>query len=174
MKNFYQQGDVMDYTAGADLSAGDVVVLSGIGCGIAANDIANGAVGPVNLKGVYKVAKQSSHAIAQGARVYWNASGPYATSTASTHTLMGVAMKAAGSSDAYVYVLLVLMGDTDPGQLTQAAVVNYSAGSNLVGVDGTGSNAAPLAGTETRLDDLDTAVAAILTSLKAAGLMASA
>ncbi len=56
---------------------------------------------------------------------------------------------------------------------SQAAVVSYTAGTNLVGVDGTGSNAAPLAGTETRLDAIDTALAAILTSLKNAGLMAS-
>lgn len=55
----------------------------------------------------------------------------------------------------------------------EAAVVAAISSSNLVGVDGTGSNAAPLAGTETRLDALETKVNAILTSLKAAGLMAS-
>lgn len=55
----------------------------------------------------------------------------------------------------------------------EAAVVEAISSSNLVGVDGTGSNAAPLAGTETRLDALETKVNAILTSLKAAGLMAS-
>lgn len=42
------------------------------------------------------------------------------------------------------------------------AVAGFSPGANLVGVDGTGSNAAPLAGTETRLDALDTAVDALV------------
>lgn len=54
-----------------------------------------------------------------------------------------------------------------------AAVVAAISSSNLVGVDGTGSNAAPLAGTETRLDALEAKINAILVSLKAAGLMAS-
>jgi capsid protein len=39
--------------------------------------------------------------------------------------------------------------------------------SNLVGVDGAGSNAAPLAETETRLDALEAKVNAILAALKA-------
>jgi hypothetical protein len=42
---------------------------------------------------------------------------------------------------------------------------------NLVGVDGTGSNAAPLAGTEARLDALEAKMDALLAALKAAGLM---
>jgi len=57
--------------------------------------------------------------------------------------------------------------------LTQAATVAAITSTNLVGVDGTGSNAAPLAGTETRLDAIETKINAVLTALKAAGLMAS-
>lgn len=56
--------------------------------------------------------------------------------------------------------------------VNQSAVVAYTAGTNLVGVDGAGSNAAPLAGTETRLDAIDVALAAIIAALQAAGLMA--
>jgi len=44
--------------------------------------------------------------------------------------------------------------------------------SNLVGVDGTGSNAAPLAGTESRLDVIEAKVDAVIAALIAAGLMA--
>ena len=61
----------------------------------------------------------------------------------------------------------------DSGANAQAAsVALFGATTNLVGVDGTGSNAAPLAGTETRLDNIETKINAILTALKAAGLMA--
>ena len=44
---------------------------------------------------------------------------------------------------------------------------------NLVGVDGTGSNAAPLAGTESRLDAIEAKVDALILALKNAGLMAT-
>lgn len=42
---------------------------------------------------------------------------------------------------------------------------------NLVGVDGTGSNAAPLAETESRLDAVEAKIDAVIAALKAAGLM---
>lgn len=54
-----------------------------------------------------------------------------------------------------------------------AAVAAIGATSNLVGVDGTGSNAAPLVGTEARLDAIEAKVDAVIAALKAAGLMAT-
>jgi hypothetical protein len=62
----------------------------------------------------------------------------------------------------------------DSGSNPQAAAVALlGATSNLVGVDGTGSNAAPLAGTEARLDAIEAKVDALITALKNAGLMAT-
>lgn len=58
------------------------------------------------------------------------------------------------------------------GNAQAAAVALLGATSNLVGVDGTGSNAAPLAGTESRLDAIEAKVDAVITALKNAGLMA--
>lgn len=57
------------------------------------------------------------------------------------------------------------------GDAPAAFVAAIGVTSNLVGVDGTGSNAAPLAGTESRLDALEAKVDAILAALKAASLM---
>lgn len=54
-----------------------------------------------------------------------------------------------------------------------AAVAAIGATSNLVGVDGTGSNAAPLVGTEARLDAIEAKVDAVIAALKAASLMAT-
>jgi len=171
MKNFVQEGEVMDYVAGADIASGDVVDFPGIGIGVAAKDIANGATGPVAMCGVFKLPKAVG-AISQGVRVYWN--GTAITTTASTNTLAGYAFKAALSGDAYAYVKLVQLGDTEPGNLSQAAVVAaLGTTSKLVGVDGTGSNAAPLVGTEARLDAIEAKIDATLASLKAAGLMAT-
>lgn len=52
-----------------------------------------------------------------------------------------------------------------------ASVAAIGATANLVGVDGTGSNAAPLAGTESRLDAIEAKVDALIAALKASGLM---
>ena len=60
----------------------------------------------------------------------------------------------------------------DAGGNSPASAVADITSSNLVGVDGTGSNAAPLAGTETRLDALEAKVNALLASLRAAGYLA--
>lgn len=51
------------------------------------------------------------------------------------------------------------------------AVAPIGATADLVGVDGTGSNAAPLVETEGRLDTLEAKVDALIAALKAAGLM---
>ena len=173
MKSFVKDGKMVTKAAsGADIESGEVVEFAGIGIGVAAAKILDGYEGEVAMEGVYRLAKATPLAIAQGARVYWDNSAKKLT-TVVKPTLAGYAHKAAASGDLTLDVKLVSMGDTDPGNLAQAAFVAFSAGSNLVGVDGTGSNAAPLAGTETRLDSLDTAVAAILASLIAAGLMAA-
>lgn len=52
-----------------------------------------------------------------------------------------------------------------------ASIAAIGATSNLVGVDGTGSNAAPLDGTEARLDVIEAKVDAVIDALKDAGLM---
>ena len=54
-----------------------------------------------------------------------------------------------------------------------AAIAAIGVTSNLVGVDGTGSNAAPLVGTESRLDAIEAKVDAVIAALKTAGLMAT-
>ena len=79
-------------------------------------------------------------------------------------------------------IMVVALADKKAGTELAAAVDSLHAvaaaahvanitSSNLVGVDGTGSNAAPLAGTETRLDALEAKVNAILAALQAASLM---
>lgn len=173
MKNFVQDGKIIEYAnAGSAILSGAVVAISGIGCGVALQDIAaTTGVGSVAFEGIYSIPKVAG-AVSFGARVYWN--GTAATTTASTNTLIGFCAKAALSGDANVIVKLMVLGDTDPGQLTQAAfVAPLGSTSNLVGVDGTGSNAAPVVGTESRLDAIEAKVDAALASLVAAGLMAA-
>ena len=53
-----------------------------------------------------------------------------------------------------------------------AAVANLGTTTALVGVDGTGSNAAPLVETEARLDAIETKLDALLTALRTATIIA--
>lgn len=166
MKNFIQEGQTISFVAGADYSSGDPVVLGGL-MGIVVADVVSGAVGQALISKVVSVSKVSAQAWTMGQRIYWDVSASLFTNVQDTDTVFaGTAVEAAANPSASGKLLLNQGGG-------QAAIVAYSAGSNLVGVDGTGSNAAPLAGTETRLDAIDTAIAAIILSLKNAGLMAS-
>jgi hypothetical protein len=65
-----------------------------------------------------------------------------------------------------------LAAAVDAGGNTPAAnVAELGATTDLVGVDGTGSNAAPLAGTEARLDAIEAKIDALIGALVDAGLM---
>jgi hypothetical protein len=86
--------------------------------------------------------------------------------TAKTREILTVAMANAKAAKE-------LADAVDSGANAQAAsVALFGATTNLVGVDGTGSNAAPLAGTETRLDNIEAKINSVITALKNAGLMA--
>lgn len=124
MKNFIQPGKILNYTnAGSAIASGAVVPIAGLLCGVAAEDIGASSSGPLLVEGVVEVAKATPLAINQGARVFWDSGNSEATTTVGSNTLMGVAAKAAGSNDTVVEVLLVPLGDTEAGNLAQAAVV---------------------------------------------------
>lgn len=72
-KTFRQPGAVLNHTAGADIDAGDVVVL-GDTVGIALVDIANGEDGAVSIEGVHEVPKVAGTAWDQGDSLDWDAS----------------------------------------------------------------------------------------------------
>ncbi len=103
-KNFIHEGDVLNYTAGANIVSGQFVLIGAIG-GVAIGAIANGATGAVRVKGVFSV-PQARGAVTQGAKLYWDATNSVLTTTASGNTIVGVAAAAAQSGDATVQVLL--------------------------------------------------------------------
>jgi predicted RecA/RadA family phage recombinase len=66
---FVQVGNVVDYTAGADISAGDLVLMSHT-IGVALTDIANGDTGAVAIEGVFEgVPKVSAAEFAVGEKL---------------------------------------------------------------------------------------------------------
>jgi predicted RecA/RadA family phage recombinase len=101
----YVQGDChIDYTPGAAVAAGDVVVLNDL-VAVANRPIAANALGAVTIDGVHSMPKATG-AIGQGAIVYWDATAGNVTTTASGNKRAGKAAAAALSADASVMVIL--------------------------------------------------------------------
>lgn len=108
--NYVYSGDVVDYTAGADITSGDVVVI-GQQIGVALVDIANGSTGSVALCGVFEVPKVAGAVIGQGESVIFDASaGAFDDNlaTPATGDVSGccVATKAAGNGVTTVQIKL--------------------------------------------------------------------
>lgn len=94
---FVQPGEVIDYTAGANIASGQVVLM-GARIGVALKAIANGETGPVQVTGVFNIAKLSTDNMAQGALLYWDNTNSRLTTTASGNTLAGFAAAAAAAA----------------------------------------------------------------------------
>ena len=71
--NYVQPGEVINHTAGADITSGSVVAIGAI-IGVALTDIANGSAGAVQITGVFEVPKVSGAVIAQGESLTWDVS----------------------------------------------------------------------------------------------------
>ena len=95
MKNFISYGDLVDFTASADVASGDFVLLSAGLYGFATNAIANGAKGVLKCKGIFDVSKTSAQAWSVGDTVYWDNTNKVFTTTSSGNTKVGVAVLAA-------------------------------------------------------------------------------
>lgn len=102
---FVQPGEVIDYTAGADKTSGQPVLI-GTKIGVCLADIANGSTGPVAMSGVYTVTKLSTDVVTQGAALYWDNTNSRLTTTASGNTYAGYAFAAAGNGVTTVNIKL--------------------------------------------------------------------
>lgn len=104
MNQYFQDGRYIDYTPEANVAAGTFVRIGNI-TGFANLDIKAGVKGALCTEGVVKVEKASGTAISAGAKVYWGGDTDKGTTTAGA-TYIGVAVKAAASTDTVVYVKL--------------------------------------------------------------------
>jgi len=105
MATFIQDGDAVDYSPGADVAAGEVVVQGDL-VGVAKTPIAAGTLGSLATRGVFDFAKAAGGAISAGAVLYWDSSGGVATTTASGNKRIGKAVAAAAAADTTVRGLL--------------------------------------------------------------------
>jgi Uncharacterized conserved protein len=97
--NYVQEGEVIQYTAGSNISAGAVVKIGQI-LGVALVDIANGETGSVAIKGVYTVPKVSGAVIAQGESLTWDVSAGAFDDNAATPATGDVTGAAAVAAEA--------------------------------------------------------------------------
>ena len=105
---FIHDGKAIDYTPGADVSAGDVVVQGEL-VGIAKLDIASGVLGALAVTGVLDLPKASGDGgIAAGAEVYWDEAEQVAKTDAEAgaNKKLGKAVAAAADTDTTVRVRL--------------------------------------------------------------------
>ena len=104
---FVHEGDQVDYTPGADVAAGDVVVQNEL-VAVAKQPIASGALGALAVSGVFDFPKATGGgtAIAAGKDVYWDVADTEAKedSEAGANKLIGKTVAAAADADATVRV----------------------------------------------------------------------
>lgn len=183
MKNFQARGEVLDAVLGADVLSGAVVKVGSL-IGFALTDGKSGDTIAVKIEGAFNtVPKVTGTAWLQGDPLFWDASAAKFTKVAPGNTFAGYAYIAAGSSDATGMIVLESAGDNAASSLTAAAVVAaLGTTANLSAIGATFSDLAAArtavntlaTESEARLDAIEAKVDAILVSLKAAGLMASA
>lgn len=106
---FVQEGKSIDYTPGADVSAGDIVVQGDL-LGVAQIDIAANQLGAVAVAGVFDIDKATGvgTGIAVGTKVYWDVADQQAKADdeAGANKYLGKTIIAAGDDDAKVRVRL--------------------------------------------------------------------
>jgi len=104
---FVHEGASIDYTPGAAVAAGDVIVQGEL-VGVAKTPIAASALGSLAVEGVFDFAKATGGgtAIAIGVNVYWDDAANQATTNAGAgaNKLIGKCVKAAADAEATVRV----------------------------------------------------------------------
>ena len=105
MRNFVSPGAMVTFPAPAGgLKSGDGIIVGSL-FGIAASDALAGADVECLTAGVVEL-PSAAQAFAFGAKVYWNTTNETVTTTATGNTLIGVAARAAATTDPIVRVRL--------------------------------------------------------------------
>lgn len=109
MATFVQQGSTIDYTPGADVDAGAVVVQGEL-VGVAVRAIPANTLGALAVTGVFDFPKGigGTTTVDAGAAVYWDAGAGVATTDAASgaNKAIGKAVRAASDADEAVRVRL--------------------------------------------------------------------
>lgn len=105
MKNRVQTGKSITVTAGGTVASGSFQLV-GAAFGVAATSASTGEEYELHIGDVYELPKATGVALAILALVYWDAAAGKVTNVSSGNTKIGVAARAAGSSDTSMRVRL--------------------------------------------------------------------
>ena len=103
MASYVQDGDLLDYTPGSAVAAGEVVVIGSL-VGVAPRPIAANALGSLAIDGVWSMPCATGATGAQGSAINWYAVSGVAH--ASTGVAAGKLAKARAAGDDTVHVIL--------------------------------------------------------------------
>ena len=95
-KNFVQPGSIITLTAPYAVTSGSGLLVGSI-FGIATTDAVAGENIETTLVGVFDLKKVASQAWLQGDKIYWDNTNKETTKTATSNTLIGVAITAIGA-----------------------------------------------------------------------------
>lgn len=169
MRNKVQEGKIVSWTndSGDDVASGDIVIINGR-VGVAAADIPDGETGSVEFEGVFECPKSTAVTIEAGDPLYVKGTGSLSNVRPGGGSYAGRATEAKASAATTVSIRLGEEAINAVGQSTAAQFVAPTAA--MVGVSGSGNNAAPLTTTESRLDAVEAAVALHEIILKKLGM----
>lgn len=122
--NYIQPGDVIDWTngTGAAIASGDVVVVGNHRLGIALAAITIAAVGAVKVCGIFELAKNTSDAVVEGQKLWWDATNEEVINAPAINSyFIGYAADAELSATTTVKVRLAPFIEEGPRVLTLAA-----------------------------------------------------
>ncbi len=102
---FAHEGAAIDYTPGADVAAGDVIVQGDL-VGVARLSIKANVLGALAVTGVFDFAKATDVPYTIGTVLYWDDTANIATTTATGNKSIGKVVRAAATTDPTVRVRL--------------------------------------------------------------------
>ena len=109
MARYIQEGKIINYqnSTGSTIAYGDVLVLTGR-IGVAVADIPNGALGSVELEGVFELPAEPTPALTVGQTVYWDAENSRVTGTEpeSDKVVAGIVVEPKGAAKTTALVKL--------------------------------------------------------------------
>ena len=108
MKNYVQNGDYVEFTAGATITSGQLVQVGDLH-GVSVTDVANGAKGTLAMEGVFtlpKLTAAAGDACTAGGPVYFSSGSVSGSDSSGTRKLVGHSLAAAAQAATTVQVRL--------------------------------------------------------------------
>jgi predicted RecA/RadA family phage recombinase len=121
---YIQEGETLDWSngTGAAVASDDVVVVGNHRLGIALAAIAIAAVGAVRICGIFQLAKNTSDAVVEGQKLWWDATNEEVINAPAINSyFIGYAADAELAATATVKVQLAPFSEEGPRVLTLAA-----------------------------------------------------